>query len=107
MSKLDNEIAKLYITSSIVNRAFQQTSDETEALKLAVVSMAESLETLENKLLKNELEKPRKFSWEFFGDLTICPECLKIKKQADNDNIIDEVEINLSGLNATFSELEE
>jgi len=79
MSELDNKIAKLYTTNSIVNLAFRRTDNKTEALKLAVVIMAENLEILEN-----EMEKPRELSWEVRGNLTICPKCLEIKEQADN-----------------------
>jgi len=76
MSELDAKIIKLYTTNSIVNRAFRQTDNEVEALKLAVIAMAERLQTLENLL-----EEPRRFTWEVNAPLVICPECMEIKRQ--------------------------
>jgi hypothetical protein len=73
MNELDQRISELRAQNFLVAKSFQITSSESEALKLAVVTLADAMVGL-----VEEFERPRKFEWEITGNLAICPECAKI-----------------------------
>jgi hypothetical protein len=58
MSNLNTKILQLRATNEIVNRAFQSTDNETEALKLAIVALAENLEVAQDTLLSRAHLEP-------------------------------------------------
>jgi hypothetical protein len=75
MSELDVKIVKLYGTNPIVNAAFNSSANELEALKLAVVNLAENYE-----IAMDALKVPASFTWEVTGNLVICSNCAKIRE---------------------------
>ena len=76
---LETQVAHLRFRDTTVAACFRiahsNKLDELTALRMAVISLASSLE-----LVQSELEKPRKLTWEINGNLTICPECKRIKE---------------------------
>lgn len=77
MSKLDVKIITLCVTNAIVHQAFSLTNNETEVLKLAVITLAENLETAQETL-----EIPAKITWEVTGSLVVCPKCARIREES-------------------------